>query len=170
MARRHDDDDPNNPFDRNGILKDGHSTRISATVRDSASDSRPMIDAALHRPGHRFAATDGTVRVVIADDRARAYDSYERDMGQRWRGASDNEGQAEGSQCTVRSGAGRYGVEGFPGIMRMIDGELHCVADDRSNDIRSDSRRDDSQQTHRQKMEKLYALRDAEQSEAWRSR
>jgi hypothetical protein len=91
-------------------------------------------------------------------------------MSQRWRGA-DNEGQPVGSACTVRSGAGRYGIEGSPGTMRMIDGELHCVADDRRDDIRSDSRRDDgSHRDHRQVMDAIYNQIDAERSQAWRSR
>jgi hypothetical protein len=89
-------------------------------------------------------------------------------MSQRWRGASDNEGQSLGSACTVRSGAGRYGVEGSPGTIMRIDGELHCVADDRASDIRSDSHSD--HRDHKQTMDQIYNQIDAERSQAWRQR
>ena len=187
MARRYDDTD-DDAFE-NGILKDGHVARTRMMVRDGGDnltdtqrailsdaavrDALATRDAtgrsfglrdglALSRPGFRYDTSD-----TAAANRERLYDGYQQDMGERWRGA-DSSGQPEGAVCTVREGGGKYGAEGSPGIMRMIDGELRCVAT-----RRDDSRRDDSgsnNESHQSRMEKLYAARDADLSEAWRAR
>jgi hypothetical protein len=175
-VRQIDDDDS---FDENGILRDGHVARVRMMTHDGGDnltdlqrsilsdaaikDAFAMRDASarsfglrdglsLSRPGFRYNTSD-----AADTNREKLYDGYQQDMGQRWRGA-DNVGQAVA--CTVRSGAGRYGMEGSPGIMRMIDGELRCVADDRSNDGRRDS------QTT---MDAEYAAYDARMTQAWRT-
>jgi hypothetical protein len=193
MARNVRQIDEDDAFDENGILRDGRSIRVHMMMRDGAdhlSDLQRAVltDAAtreaiatrdatarsfglrdglaLSRPGFRYNTSD-----TADTNREKLYDGYQRDMGERWRGA-DSSGQPAGAQCTVREGGGKYGAEGSPGIMQMIDGELRCVAT-RRDDSRSDSRRDDSgsnNESHQSRMEKLYAARDADLSEAWRSR
>ena len=45
MAGRYDDDDDESPFDRNGLLKDGRTTRVSMMARDGLSDVQRTIMA-----------------------------------------------------------------------------------------------------------------------------
>ena len=45
MAGRYDDDDDDSPFDRNGLLKDGRTTRVSMMARDGLSDVQRAIMA-----------------------------------------------------------------------------------------------------------------------------
>jgi len=198
MARRYDDTDDDS-FDENGVLKDGHVARVRMTMhdggdnltdlqrsilsdaaikdafatRDATARSFGLSDGlALSRPGFRHNTSD-----TADTNREKLYDGYERGMGQRWRGASDNEGQAEGAQCTCK-GPDFPESFGSPGHMQMLNGKMVCVPDDLSDydsrsDSRSNSRRDDSgsnNESHQSRMEKLYAARDADLSQAWRSR
>jgi hypothetical protein len=183
MARsRHDDDsDPRNPFDRRGVLKDGRSFRVSATMRDSADrltdvqravlataavlDGRTMIDGSLHKPGHRFASADGGVRVTVSDTRKAAYDSYEQHMSGAWRTA-DTEIGRPGDVCTVRNdafprdfgSAGHYDEDGICTPDRLLGGD--------TDETDETDETDDSKQT----MDEVYAQHDAEQAAAWRTR
>jgi hypothetical protein len=44
-----DDDDPDAPFDRNGVLKDGHRVRVSVQMRDSMRREQPAHDGRQQR-------------------------------------------------------------------------------------------------------------------------
>ncbi len=141
MNRRYNTED----FDENGILRDGHSVRVSMTARDSLSpmqravlDTRRALDtrvtdAAAHRPGYRFAD-------VSNDARQQAYDAYQREAEEAWRnppgldephgvGTHWMGGAQEGSVCTVR-GAEYPDDYGSPGHMRMVRGQMICVPDE----------------------------------------
>ena len=107
MATLYDDDDP---FDANGLLKDGRSVRISMQMRDAAladqrrgrrvkydpqgrlisweeeetDDSMTLTDGRGHRCGNRpgfLIANDAAARSA----KQRAYDSYQRDLENAWR-------------------------------------------------------------------------------------
>jgi len=145
------------------ILSDA-AIKDAAATRDATARSFGLRDGlALSRPGFRYNTAD-----TDEANRERLYDSYQSDMSQRWRGASDNEGQAEGAQCTCK-GPDFPESFGSPGHMQMLNGKLVCVPDDR----RSDSRRDDSRHdasNHQQVMDQLYNQIEAERSQEWRSR
>jgi hypothetical protein len=112
-------------FDEDGLLRDGARYRVPATLMDGMpprrGDNVTSVDAALHRPGFRFA--DQRAQQRVADARA----AYETDLINSWRKDADEDWGDPGDQCTVRSG----GVdEGAPGHLRRINGRLVCVPDD----------------------------------------
>jgi len=128
--QRHDLDD-NHAYDENGILKDGHALRVPlrmmdamqkdahehfsrAKVTDGAGDS----DLGLHRPGFRISNTITRDRSVYA-----AYDAA-AEVAYKNVGAGEREtlGQRVCDVC-------RFGPEGARGHLKMINGELTCVAD-----------------------------------------
>lgn len=99
-------------------------------------------------------------RKVLAD----AYESYDAAISAAWKnkdsaaealanvtgaGSRGPRGQQEGAVCTIN---------GSPGHLRSINGELKCVPDKKRAD-RAD---------HRQTMDALYAERDLELANAWR--
>jgi hypothetical protein len=77
IMKQHRYEDDDSPFDRNGVLKDGHTARVSMLMRD-ARDAR-VIDAGLHRPGYRVGDAD------MRDAKQRAYDAYAFDVENAWR-------------------------------------------------------------------------------------
>jgi hypothetical protein len=139
-----DDDHP--------VLRDGETLRVPLHMRDhetlSPQQREVMADKAarledeaakrfglddglaLHRPGQRF-AVDAAARERVEQARAEWID----EMTTAWQrqpvaDASSGEfrGAREGDVCTVREG----GVgEGSPGHLRMVNGKLTCVPDQR---------------------------------------
>jgi hypothetical protein len=126
---RYDDDD-DDAFDANGLLKDGRSTRV--TMRDSLTPLQQAIaearasrinvvdaqgaTAGLHRPGSRY-INDADAYAPTAAARRQAI----TDTADAWRkppgGAAIDD---EGNPCTVN---------GAPGtLVRQRDGGLACVA------------------------------------------
>jgi hypothetical protein len=97
MTTRNDD------FDENGLLRDGHSSRVGMLMRDSATDERLTIvdafgngGAALHRPGARYAVqgAGGTTDPApthkdakdAKDARDEAYRLHDAEEARRWQG------------------------------------------------------------------------------------
>jgi hypothetical protein len=170
-----DDDDPDAPFDRNGVLKDGHRVRVSVQMRDSmrreqpAHDGRqPLTDQQRRdlqgcRPGFRTLDSD-----TYRERKAWARDAYaevEHRLTNAWRdgpvngfGSSGLRGQVEGDLCTI---------DGAPGHLRRVGGRLVCVADDEDEDAAfDDSAFNDAQLTDAREL----AYRDyaRELTRAWR--
>jgi hypothetical protein len=143
-----DDDHP--------VLRDGETLRVPLHMRDhetlspqqrevmAGKAARRADDAArrfglddglaLHRPGQRF-AVDAAARERVEQARAEGI----RDMCDAWKtpppesntGVGELRGAKEGDACTVREG----GVgEGGPGHLRVVNGKLTCVPDQRSQD------------------------------------
>jgi len=140
-------DDDANPFDERGVLKDHRSYRVpmyamDALSRDVAQPFAGVTDAtgddglSLHRPGFRISKT-------ITRDRS-IYDAYDSAAEVAYKNVggveSEVHGQREGDTCTVKSGQGLYGSEGSPGHLRMVEGELVCVADSKLSDALRDER------------------------------
>jgi hypothetical protein len=160
MARNRtdDDDDPNSPFDRNGVLKDGRSVRVPTHLRDGRSvvsvGNNSLTDAqrvALSscRPGYRFVAdaTTRNERKAWADD---AYAEVEHRNANAWRNPSkglgargqnnDSNGNGrfgsqgnEGDSCTVR-GEQYPDYFGAPGTLQRRGGKMVCVPNDADED------------------------------------
>jgi hypothetical protein len=128
MRPQHRYDDDDSPFDRFGVLKDGHTATVSMMMRDSSQRDARVTDAGLHRPGFRLGDT------YMRDARQRLYDQYDLEKSREWQDAGSVTGQRAGDLCTVRHGGGRYGAEGSPGHLKMIGNELVCVADDRRSE------------------------------------
>jgi hypothetical protein len=112
----------------------GHD-KLLRLVNDGTAD--PL---AMHRPGARHlsdvAAHDAQVHLRDAAYR----DAAEADAIAWMRddnGEFNRPGAQVGMACTIRSGAGRFGAEGSPGHLKMVDGKLVCVADGRGEDSRS---------------------------------
>jgi hypothetical protein len=89
-----------------------------------------------NRPGFRIIKQDA----AVVDQRASAYADYERRMTSAWkdaRGGDPETGFGEngsldlqlGDVCTVSTGGGKFGPEGSRGHIKMVNGELTCVAD-----------------------------------------
>jgi len=99
----------------------GLHNRPDVRITDVAGDS----GLALHRPGYRVA--DGIQRdmSVYAAYDAEAEAAY-KNVGA---GKREAQGQRVGDVCTVSTGGGRFGPEGARGHLKMINGELTCVAD-----------------------------------------
>jgi hypothetical protein len=165
MARRYDDDDDANPYDANGILKDGRSVTVPMMMRDAmrrdiarnaaSLDDGRMFDASLRRPGFRHADS----RTLDATERA--YSDYENAQTNAWRGA-DAEGGVEGALCTVKN-AEYPEAFGSRGHLVRVGNKLVCTPD-RRDDARRDALpvRDEREQT--------YAAYQSYAENAWRSR
>jgi hypothetical protein len=176
------DDDP---FDENGLLRDG--ARVRFRFRDAQTvggmGRQPLSDAdrlALRgcQPGFRYAADTETMRERRQWARdAREIAEYE--MVNAWRNppkglgrlADGNGGKfgsqgVEGDVCTVRDG----GVnEGAPGHLRRVGGALRCIADDEDDDSAfDDSAFNDAQMDAEQQRELVYQEYARSISRAWR--
>jgi hypothetical protein len=146
-----DDDDDNDPnfewiTDRAGrrtkILRDGGTMRVSFFDAMRARGLSMVHDGtdnpfALNKPGPRFAAD-----ASLYDEVARAYHEAGIAQADAWRrgpgGASQDAspalgtepaGAREGDPCTVRAGAAEGYLEGAPGHLARVDGQLVCVPD-----------------------------------------
>jgi hypothetical protein len=87
--RQYDDDDPSNPYDRNGILKDGHSVHVrfrdvvSARVDDAMRASPNLVfdgsgAVVAARPG--FISTADSERI-----RRDAYEASKAELRDAWK-------------------------------------------------------------------------------------
>jgi hypothetical protein len=137
--RTRDDDEKafNDAFDaRTGALKPG-ITRITVPMRamDAASVTKVRVvdSAAKHYGQPGFATKDATASVRDATARNRIYDAYDAEAALEWSKSPTAQGLLFGARpgavCTVKFGAGKYGVEGSPGHLRRIGNELICVSD-----------------------------------------
>jgi hypothetical protein len=147
-----DDDDP---FDENGVLRDGRSVRFRLSDKNSLEgqmtqhfrDAARITDGygnsgvAILRPGFRKrdVSDDDALarRQIMADvNRTEARDEMIDRMTGAWRDADPNIngagvnangpiGARAGDQCTLN---------GAPGTMQMRNGKLTCVPDSRSDD------------------------------------
>jgi len=152
MATLYDDDDP---FDANGMLKDGRRVRISMQMRDAAlrdqrrgrrvkydpagrlvSWEEEELDDGMtlhdgrgnpcgHRPGY-LVTNDAAARSA----KARAYRDYESDLTNAWRNPTgDAEGydpEDIGESCTVKNED--YPTDfGSPGTIRRVGSRILCV-------------------------------------------
>lgn len=110
--------------DRSRICRAEHFARVTD----------PTGDGGLHKPGFRVSDT-------ITRDRS-IYDAYDAEVASSYKNVgpvkSEVRGQREGDACTVKQGL--YGPEGSPGHLRMLEGELVCVADNKLNDAMRDER------------------------------
>lgn len=129
-------------FTADGRIRDG-VTRIRVPVRliDSAGDlpqgkgksthdavadyirARQLLD---RKPG--FVPT-ATLRTAWYNS---MYDAYDETISGQWQtgqGSHGFAGSRVGDLCTVRFGRGKFGPEGAPGTLQLVDGELRCVAD-----------------------------------------
>jgi hypothetical protein len=155
-----DDDEDDDHFDANGILRDGHRYRVamnfcdnlqrsvaahfaSARVVDSEQFNRaPITDAhgdplGLQRPGFRILSGEGhearTVRDRARDERQSAYEEADEELTNAWRDPITG----FGSRGFRGAKAGDLcTIDGSPGHMQLIDGTLRCVPDKR-NDAQS---------------------------------
>ncbi len=173
--RTHDEEEFENAFDANGMLKDG-VTRVrvpikmmdsagglldTASARDliaSTDDKHSVHDAAIQYVQARLRdRRPGFTRATPASTRNVLYDSFDQAISQQWRapptgaGSRGPRGAQAGDVCTI---------DGWPGHLRSVDGELKCVADKK--------RAAADQADHHQMMDALYAERDHEVSEQWR--
>jgi hypothetical protein len=189
-----DADDQDDAFE-NGILRDGKSYRVKFADADSlgravashfakswrgaarVTDAAGNAGAALSRPGFRI------LNDAIGDAmKAESYRQYDADAQRAYLDADNSNqltgagsaaelrGSRPGDRCTVRQGAGAYGVEGSDGRLRQIGGKLVCVAD--GFDLRAtapaptDASKQDAKD-HRQKMNLLLDQLDRELEGAW---
>jgi hypothetical protein len=183
---------------RTGVILPG-ITHIKVPMRmiDSAGDLRPRDRAPstpLNKPG--FVTRDATAR----DSRNALYDQYDQIARDAFKNPVSNSSQTGigshgftggqvGDRCTVRrgGGGGRFlGIEGSDGRLRLIAGQLECVADDHVtaevaaepfrpaapeiyDPVKGAVRRHGDAADHAATMERLYSERDRETSNAWRS-
>jgi hypothetical protein len=152
MGRQHDFEDDMLLIDEEGfqvlpdgtrVLKDGQSIRVPLYLMDGKPN--PALDPAqralalsfadqqrakrfglsdaadLHRPGHRYLVDE-----KARDAKAAAYQDYEDSQAEAWRSPPISEGsrRPRGAQP-----GGSCVVDGRPGHLRDISGELLCIAD-----------------------------------------
>lgn len=92
MAGRYDDDDDDSPFDRNGLLKDRRTARVSMMMRDGMTDVQRSVaadsdarrfglrDAAdLYAPGPRYCTDQAAL-----DAKRRAYEDAKAEATTAW--------------------------------------------------------------------------------------
>jgi hypothetical protein len=172
---RIEDDDPDSPFDKNGLLKDQHTARVPLMLRDSAPQWQDSADRyfdrkgvkvrdgangvqGLHRPGFRLDAT------VSTDEREAAYRAYDTAIGAAYK-QHDASGVQRGGQvgdvCMV-SGPEYPLDHGSPGHLQMRGGQLVCVPDA--------PRAKASSRDHGLTMDAAYQNYDRDLANAWRSR
>jgi hypothetical protein len=145
MTKRRQRDDDDDAFE-NGVMREGARYSVPLRLMDSmqrdvARHYGRLVDtdgnASLRQPG--FAPRDATESVRAArkalDDQYLAYDaaaSSEWSLGKSppiGVGSHGFVGCEAGDLCTVRSGGGAYCAEGAAGRLKVVNGELQCVAD-----------------------------------------
>ena len=153
-----DDDNDDDTFDAAGLLKDGRTWRVPFKAMDSF-----QRDVARH-----FADADADADAKRRTAKHRIYDEYDAAIAEEFKKPSTGVGShgfigaLAGDLCTVRAGGGRYGPEGSAGHLRLINGELLCIADG----FRADSHARDVNKTK----ESAYSAYDAEVANAWKQR
>ena len=153
---------------------DANRREVQAAIK--ADRQRDVVDAAggtagLHRPGPRF-ASDASAR----DAAEQAYTQMVADSSDAWRrgpgGHQDASalgteyvGGQPGSPCTVRAGSAEGYLEGSPGHLARIGGELMCVPDQQTP-----RRADSVSATDAEAIkEAAYRHRVADGQEAWKN-
>jgi len=162
--RRHNTRGNNMTTNQDALQRD-LARSASLKFRVTAADGSTGLS--LNKPGYRVSD------INLEAEKQCIYDAYEKAIGEAWRdgdgdrdkgphgfGETGMSGPRVGDACSVKRGGGRFGDEGAPGHMRMVDGVLTCVADP-VDDAKS-------VQDHQQRMARLYQLHDQELSEAWR--
>ena len=120
-------------FDSRGLLKDGHATRVKMYMRDgspnpyltatqqaiaaSRQHKRPLVNdgagdpMAMHKPGFRY-LTDNKQRAISDAVKAEAYDEYEEEANNAWKGVTNTtdalRGQQQGDVCDRRQDAAAH--------------------------------------------------------------
>jgi hypothetical protein len=149
MTKRYDDDDDIFETTASGkrILRDGARVRVSLTDAQTAR----LHDGRGGEPGHRpgFAISDA----VVHDERQRAYEEYDQQLGDAWRKDAAPFGAyplsaGEGSECTIN---------GAPGTLVREGNCLVCKPSNRQDAAHTVDARD-----------LAYAEYDKSTSEAWR--
>jgi len=147
QRRRAEDDDA---FDDRGVLKDGRSMRVPMRLMDAADlpRIRDADGSPLGQPGFMVADKFRDARQVL-------YDEYDAAISEQWRspptgvGSHGFVGARSGDVCTI---------DGQAGHLRVVNGELKCVADKPSRDATP----------LRDEREAAYRRYDAELANAWR--
>jgi hypothetical protein len=147
MRPQHRYDDDDSPFDRFGVLKDGHTATVSMMMRDSSQRDARVTDA-LHRPGFRTGDAD------MRDAKQQAYDAYETEVTNAWRGDD-----ARKKKLQARDPQGREAG--------TLEEEDEDVTDARPP-VRDSRTLDQVRHDHQVKMAAIYDLHDEEQRNAWR--
>jgi hypothetical protein len=179
MRKLYDDDD-RNPFDRNGLLKNGRSFRVRTTMMDAMPrdlrehSRRPLItdDAgrgglALNRPGFRVMLDDA----AGAHAKEVAYRRADAEMVEAWRNLPTDAANSRVCPECDGSGLDENSEDDCPfcGGTGVVDDDYESKADDvasrRGNDSRSVNQivRD-----HQANMARIYADHDCKLSESWR--
>jgi hypothetical protein len=180
MLKRARSDEFDACFDENGKLRDGV---VHVKVPMRMMDATSVPTKTVNEPG--WVTRDSKTAKGIND----AYSAYDAALSERWRTADGDDDDSDsaddaampptgagapiglqgarlGAACTVKSGAGAYGIEGSPGHYRNINGQMVCVGDDTTTAaVAAVSSGDASKVTaadHATKMEALYQQRDAE--------
>jgi hypothetical protein len=105
-------------------------------VQDGGKVKVPMVamDADWHRPGVRSLTPQVRDATGLAAERIAAYDAYEHDLVNAWRGTDEYKnpgwsgqsgevrGSVEGQVCKTNGGR--------PGHLKMVNGKMVCVPDD----------------------------------------
>jgi hypothetical protein len=175
--------DEDDAFDERGMLKDGHVARVRMSMRDAMMmRDRPRVtDAFGNRPGHKpgfIVSNDARQR----DARAQAYADYERDLARAYKdqppaGAYRYSAAAEGGACTIDGRPVQLVKQGDWLVSKpttSFNGSNgDCNPDpDLDPELAQSGRRTvaDIQKAHSMNMARLYAQRDVELSQQWRSK
>ncbi len=130
-------------FDERGQLKDGITrVRVPIKLMDSACGLPKGQGGSIHdlateyalvrlgdrKPGFTPSASLRTAKWTAM------YDELDAELAEQFKnptgiGSHGFSGGQIGDRCTVRRGAGRFGVEGSDGRLQLINGKLECVAD-----------------------------------------
>ena len=164
QMRRLEDDD----FDENGLLKDGHRYRVPHRMIDS---KRGDARLGLHRPGPRVLtggkAADQWMREGAQAARDEAYADYEHGITNSWQDG-DNPPTGMGSHAWgSREVSDLCTIDGFPGHLKEVDGELVCVKDPSNN---SDSSAPALAQNYKIEAEREHGAYVDEIQNAWRGK
>ena len=159
--RRNGGDDDDNPaLDENGLLRDGHSVRVSLMDAMSVRDQRPLLHDGKggvpgRRPGFAFNRD-----AYAKDELEVAYCEYEERLCDAWRHA-DAEGFQPGSEGCVCTTQNEFYPEDFGslGHVKYVNGKgLICVPDTKSS----------SAADHATTMDAIYELYDEDLRNQWR--
>jgi hypothetical protein len=164
-------------LDRRGLLRDGCSCRVSATMRDGTVPptlwADPFADAKVgftDGSGNPWSASRPGFRIRANDDRKAQRDAvaaYNLEISSRWK-CGDQQ-----SVCQECSGSGSDGDScdncGGEGVVDD-NYERSSAAAFRNSETNPYDRRTVDMAQHRQLMDKLYRERDAELEQAWRQK
>jgi len=143
QRKTREEDEFDAAFDERGQLKDGITrVRVPIKLMDSAGglpkgQGRSIYDMATEyarvrledrKPGFTPSASLRTAKWNSM------YDELDAELAEQFKnptgiGSHGFSGGQIGDRCTVRRGAGRFGVEGSDGRLQLINGKLECVAD-----------------------------------------